>query len=186
MRRPVEVPIGGLDQPGFGMPALLTAKDVQCSQRATWGNSENRALKTIWLGPANLCCPVQVPIGGLEQPRHGLGTACAAESRHCGEGLRKRSNRRHGTEYEDDADRLQEARFPHYCLLPVFAGLVVTDVRSKLFRSCVAMFQLLTSHGDSYPLFRFLLQIRTQKLHEGRPCNCELKWARQIRLEEEI
>src|ERR1022692_3634042 len=69
---PVEVPIGGLDEPNYGVfavPAVwLGAEAVKCGQRATRGDFEDR--------PALVCptggCPVEVPIGGLDQPREGV------------------------------------------------------------------------------------------------------------------
>ena len=75
VRRPVEVPTGGLDQPRVGASALrVPSKAVQCRQRATWRDFENRA---IAVGPAHFRSPVEVPVGGQYQPRVGLGAVRA-------------------------------------------------------------------------------------------------------------
>src|ERR1017187_1072582 len=66
-RCPVEVPIGGLDEPSLGVSAVravcLGAEAVPHRQRATRGDFEDR--------PTAVCptlgrCPVEVPIGGLD------------------------------------------------------------------------------------------------------------------------
>ena len=70
---PVEVPISGLDQPRVGVLAIrasaLGAEAVKRRQGATPCDSEDRA---IAVGPSILGCPIEVPISGLDQPRHGV------------------------------------------------------------------------------------------------------------------
>src|SRR5208337_4604520 len=70
-RRPVEVPISGLDQPGVGDGAVramvLGAKAVKSRQRATRRNFEDRAIAI----PELSRCPIEVPIRGLDQPPPG-------------------------------------------------------------------------------------------------------------------
>src|ERR1022692_1583703 len=75
---PVEVPIGGLDEPSLRPGAVravcLGAEAVKRGQRATLGDFEDRALA---VGPATHGRPVEAPIGGLDQPREG---ACAVRA----------------------------------------------------------------------------------------------------------
>ena len=69
---------GGLDQPrrrGGAVRAIaFRAKAVQRRQLAAWGHFEDCA---IVVGPAFVGCPVEVPIGGLDQPRCGAGAVRA-------------------------------------------------------------------------------------------------------------
>src|ERR1022692_3604184 len=69
---PVEVPIGGLDEPSVGFDAArapaLEAEAVKRRQRATRGDFEDRAKAD---GPTSIRCPVEVPIGGLDEPSDG-------------------------------------------------------------------------------------------------------------------
>jgi hypothetical protein len=72
-------PIGGLDQPRVGVFAVrapaLGAEAVKRRQRATRSDFEDRP--TV-VGPAKVRCPVEVPIGGLDQPRGGVFAVRAA------------------------------------------------------------------------------------------------------------
>src|ERR1039457_6709546 len=71
-RCPVEVPIGGLDEPSVGEFAVralcLGAEPIKRGQRATRGDFEDRA---IAVGPTTRRCPEEIPVGGLDQPRDG-------------------------------------------------------------------------------------------------------------------
>jgi len=70
-RCPVEVSVGGLDQPCLGVCAVRAVEAMQRLQRATWSDFEDRAGVA---GAALECCPVQVSICGLDQDR---GEGCA-------------------------------------------------------------------------------------------------------------
>src|ERR1022692_4206269 len=73
IRCPVEVPIGGLDEPSLRPKAVravcLGAEAVQRGQRATRGYFEDGAGA---VGPTIIRCPVEAPIGGLDEPRPGV------------------------------------------------------------------------------------------------------------------
>src|SRR5208337_1267944 len=58
-------PFRGVAIRAFG----LRAKTVKRGQCAGWGDFEDRAKVA---GPAAACCSVEVPVGGLDQPRVGV------------------------------------------------------------------------------------------------------------------
>ena len=64
--RPVEVPVAGLDQRGVRVTAVSCPGKLCSSQRAAGGDFEDGAIVAI--GPAAAGCPVEVPVGGLDQP----------------------------------------------------------------------------------------------------------------------
>jgi|HubBroStandDraft_1064217.scaffolds.fasta_scaffold93411_2 hypothetical protein len=90
IRCPVEIPIGGLNEPRQGDRAVrapaLGAKTVQRRQLAAQADFEDRAVD-IAVGPAVGRGPVQVPIGGLDERGIGRGSvraaALRAESVYC-------------------------------------------------------------------------------------------------------
>ena len=86
VRRPVKIPIRGLDQPRPGVGAVRAVEAVQRRQRAAWGDFEDRP---VVAGPTFVGCPVEVPIGGLDQPRLGVGAVRAVKAVQCGESLRR-------------------------------------------------------------------------------------------------
>src|SRR6202050_2069425 len=74
---PVEIPACALHQSSRAAAVGtvgLRAKAVQRRQLAQVGDFENR---TFAIGPATECCPVQVPIRSLDQPRVRVGTVGA-------------------------------------------------------------------------------------------------------------
>ena len=81
-RCPVEGPVGVLDQPRVGLLAVRAVETVQRPQRAAWGDFEDRATaKRAGVGrPAEVRCPVEGPIGVLDQTRVGLLAVRAVES----------------------------------------------------------------------------------------------------------
>src|ERR1039458_5700397 len=62
--RPVQVPIGVLDERANGAVAVRAGESVQRRQRATRGDPEDRA---IIVGALLRCSPVEVAIGGQHQ-----------------------------------------------------------------------------------------------------------------------
>src|SRR6202030_1734048 len=66
---PVEIPIGGLYEGGSGRIAVRLVEAVQRCHFAAGGDLEDGA---IAVGPAGLRCPVEGPIGRLDQPRLGV------------------------------------------------------------------------------------------------------------------
>src|SRR5208337_4250587 len=74
-----EVPIGVLDQSRLELAAVRAVEAVQRRQRPTWGDFEDRptAIRAGVVGPAKDCCSVEIPIGGLNQPRFGLAAVRA-------------------------------------------------------------------------------------------------------------
>lgn len=76
-RRPVEVPVAGLDQPATWEYAVRKVEIVQRRERATWGDSEDRAMVE---GPTLEEYPVEVPIGTLNQ-RPDIFAAAAVQRR---------------------------------------------------------------------------------------------------------
>lgn len=72
-RRPIEIPIGGLDQPPGGA-SVRALEAVKCGQRAAWGDLEDRAIVG---GPAKTRCPIKIPIDGLDQTRGGAASVRA-------------------------------------------------------------------------------------------------------------
>jgi len=82
--RPVEVPVGPLDQRRCEFAAHL-----QSRQRAGWGDFED---PPVLFAGVPVRCPVQVPISALDQAR--IGIAAPAELVQRGEGLGRRRSRR--------------------------------------------------------------------------------------------
>ena len=116
---PVEVPVGGLHQPGVrGRPsAQSVAKAVQRGQRALGSDFEDRATAhvTVVAGPAIVGCPVEVPVAGLHQPGVRAAPSVGYPAKLCsvvkicaGEAIAVAAqNNKH------DADHLQQAEFLH-------------------------------------------------------------------------
>ena len=97
-----------MDQSRQGEGAGRAVEGVQRLQRAAWSDLEDRATVTAGdAGPAVLSCPVEVPIGGLDQPRHGGGAIRAVEAKQRLESLRScpRSARDHQHERCEDECR---------------------------------------------------------------------------------
>src|ERR1017187_9997023 len=105
---PVEVPIGGLDEPRLGPSTVravcLGAEAVQRGQRATRGDFEDGAGA---VGPSIIRRPVEAPIGGLDEPSVGAcavrAPALGAEAVQRGESLRRQGNRRGCAQDENSA-----------------------------------------------------------------------------------
>ena len=78
IRCSVEVPVGALNQPRLGVAAVRAitfgAKAVKRGQRPPRGDFEDRASV---VGPAAGSCSVEVPVGGLGQPRYGVAAVRA-------------------------------------------------------------------------------------------------------------
>src|SRR4029077_4708363 len=89
-RSPVEVPIGGLDQPSEGGVAVsatpTSGKAEYRCERAARGDFEYCPPA---VGPVTAGCPVQVSIGGLDQSREGGCAGCGVEAEQGGESLRR-------------------------------------------------------------------------------------------------
>ena len=97
---PVQIPVGGLDQPPKGLGAVRTiattlrAEVVKCGQFAAGSDFEDRATanppakaEISTAGPALNRYPVQVPVNGLDQPHRveigavrAIATALRAKS----------------------------------------------------------------------------------------------------------
>ena len=63
-----------------GNPPSVPIEAVQRGQRAAWGDFEDRA---VAVRPTSLRCPVEVPIGGLDQPRGGVVAVRATVAKLC-------------------------------------------------------------------------------------------------------
>jgi len=89
----VEVPIGGLDQPCDGIGAVRVVKAVQRGQRACRCDFEDRAtgaIGTVLVSPASVRRPVEVPVGGLDQPCVGIGAVDQVKAVQCRQRARGR------------------------------------------------------------------------------------------------
>ena len=133
LRCPVEVPIGALDQPAQGLaPSVHRAK--LCSVVSV---PLGVILKTVPspLAPPTDCCPVEVPIGGLDQARGGAVAVRAVEA------VQRRQRAAWG-DFEDRAIAVGPAIARCPVEVPV-GGLDqpregVGAVRAPLEKSCVA------------------------------------------------
>jgi hypothetical protein len=131
-RCPIEIPIGGLDQPCVGEFAVRLVKAVKSGQLAVWGDFEDRATRPDVIadvGPAIHRCPVEVPIRALDQSRDGsvavraLVAAPRAERVKRGKSLRRCDNRRRRQQQQDAADLHAPVEFVHVASSPPGAGL---------------------------------------------------------------
>ena len=73
-RRSVEVPACGLEKPAIRLTTVGQCECVERGQRAGWRDFEDCAPAR---GPAELCCSVEVAVGGLNQSRDWIGTVSA-------------------------------------------------------------------------------------------------------------
>lgn len=74
IRCSVEVPVCGLEKPAIRLTAVGQCECVERGQRAGWRDSEDCAPTRC---STNLCCAVEVAIGGLNQSRDWIGTVSA-------------------------------------------------------------------------------------------------------------
>ncbi len=74
---PYRFPSVAWTSPAWGEAPSVIVEAVKRGQRATWGDFEDR---TIAIGPALLRCPVEVPIGGLDQRRPRVGAVRAVKA----------------------------------------------------------------------------------------------------------
>ena len=134
---PVEVPVGSLNQPyPQRVFAVSVVEAVQRGQRARWGDFEDRATAISTGGrPAISGCPLEVPVGALDQPCRRVFAVSSVEDVQRGEGLCRRGNCRRRTNHKDGARHFQYAKFFHLAPFPASRSRRSNPVQKKCERS---------------------------------------------------